>query len=318
MPRRRRRQPAAIVDPRDYDWLSRRLPRGSGILRAGGARWIRSLAWMTALSIALVTILSLQSAVRSVAPDPTLLLDVAFLTVVLAYAAYALLVRRFERRRLRELAIRHLPAELFRGLLLGMGLMSLVILILAASGAYSLAWASWTDWPHDVRESLGTGLLEELLARLVIFRLLACAMGARPALVVSAALFGGAHLANPHGSIIAAAAIAVEAGLMLAGFYLLTGRIWMSVGAHAGWNLAQGGVFGTPVSGMPSDGSLLKSLPSTGAMDWWTGGTFGPEGSMVAVVVGAATFAATLVILRRGDPPCACSTPVAAREIALV
>ncbi|MHA6767445.1 CPBP family intramembrane glutamic endopeptidase [Sphingobium ummariense] len=287
------------VEPPATAWLARHLPVASGVLKPGPRRPLRSVAWLVGLLVALVAILSLQSIVRSVAPNPTLLLGIAFLTVVLAYGAYAGLVRRFEHRLVEELAFTRLPAELVGGVLLGIALMSLIVGALWVFGAYDVTAGRWSDFPHDAREALGTGLLEELLARLVIFRMLACAIRVRPALVFSALLFGGAHLANPHASMVTAAAIAVEAGLMLAGFYLLTGRIWLSVGVHAGWNFAQGGIFGAPVSGMPSDGSLLVSLPRADFPTWVTGGAFGPEGSLVAVIIGAAAFCVTLVALRR-------------------
>ncbi len=296
LPRRRQVEP---VEPPATAWLARHLPVASGVLKPGPRRPLRSVAWLVGLLVVLVAILSLQSIVRSVAPNPTLLLGIAFITVVLAYGAYAGLVRRFERRRVEELAVRWMPAELVGGVALGIVLMTLVVGGLWLAGAYEITSGRWLDLPHDVREALGAGLLEELLARLVIFRMLACAIRVRPALVLSALLFGGAHLANPHASIITAAAIAVEAGLMLAGFYLLTGRIWLSVGVHAGWNFAQGGIFGAPVSGMPSGGSLLVSVPKAGFSSLATGGSFGPEGSLVAVFIGAAAFAGTLAVLRR-------------------
>lgn len=279
--------------------MAARLPPAGGILRAAPWHRLRSLAWMVVLLAILAGILSLQSIVRQFAPDPTLLLAIAFVTVVLAYGAYAGLVSRLERRAVQELATSRMLVEIAMGLLVGMGLMIIVIGTLALSGAYAISWASWSDWPHDLREALGTGLLEELLARLVVFRLLASAWRARPALLLSALLFGAAHLGNPNATVISAAAIAVEAGLMLASFYLLTGRIWLSVGVHAGWNLTQGGIFGAAVSGMASEGSLLRSVPRTGVPEWWSGGAFGPEGSIVAVLVGLAACCTALGLLRR-------------------
>ena len=44
-------------------------------------------------------------------------------------------------------------------------------------------------------------------------------------------------------------AIALEAGVMLAAAYLLTGRLWLSMGIHFAWNFTQGGIFGAAVSG---------------------------------------------------------------------
>ena len=38
------------------------------------------------------------------------------------------------------------------------------------------------------------------------------------------------------------------AGLMFCALYALTGRLWVPIGLHLAWNLAQGYLFGTAVS----------------------------------------------------------------------
>lgn len=275
----------------------------SGVLRPGAWRWLRSLGWMLLCLASLAAILSLQSLARAIDPAPNVVLAMAFVCTALAYLAYAALVRWGEKRVPGELDLRALPAELALGLVTGALLFALVFGILWLSGAYQVAPGQWRDWPHDLREALGTGLLEELLARLVLFRLLARAFGIRWALALSAAAFGAAHLGNAHASPFAALAIAVEAGLMLAGFYLLTGRIWMSVGVHAAWNLTQGAVFGARVSGMVDSGSLLVSTPAPGVSPIWSGGAFGPEASVPAMVVGLLAFLLTLSLIRRRALP---------------
>ena len=299
MRRQRKRSDIVPVEPQPGAWLASHLPVATGVLRPGPRRPLRSLAWLFTLLAVSVLLLSVQSIVRSIYPNEGLLLGIAFLTVALVYACYAILVRKFERRPVEELAIGRLPIELFSGVILGVLLMSAVIGLLWFTGFYELEWGRWTDWPHDIREALGTGFLEELLARLVIFRMLACAFRVKPALVLSAFIFGGAHLANPNVTLISCIAIAVEAGLLLAGFYLLTGRIWLSVGVHAGWNFAQGAIFGAAVSGMASDGSLFRSIPARGVSNWITGGAFGPEGSVFAVLAGSAAFFITMLVLRQ-------------------
>lgn len=287
-----RRVPAAKPAMRIGD-LGWNLPEPSGLLR-GRRRRLRSLLWLAGLMVILVAILSLQSIVRSFTSNATVILAMAFITVILAYGTYGLLVRRGERRKVSELAVAPLPGELGIGIAIGLAIMSAVIGVLWLVGVYDISAGNWSDWPHDIRETLGTGLLEELLARLVIFRLLASAFCVKPALLLSAALFGAAHFFNPAASISSTIAIAVEAGLTFAGFYLLTGRIWMSVGAHAGWNFAQGAIFGARVSGMPSDGSLLVSVPRTDAPLWLSGGSFGPEASLLAVAIGFGVFLFTM------------------------
>lgn len=282
------------------DPLGARLPEPSGVLKGRGAP-VRRLLWLAAMMIVLVAILSLQSIARDFTADQDLILAMAFVTVAVAYGAYVGLVRWGERRPANELTLAPLPKELCLGIAIGGAIMSLTIVPLALTGVYTISPGHWTDLPHDIREALGTGLLEELLARLVLFRLLCSAFGVRPALAVSAVLFGAAHAFNPGASLSSTLAIAVEAGLTFAGFYLLTGRIWLSVGAHAGWNFVQGGVFGARVSGMPSKGSLFVTTPKAGAPSWLSGGAFGPEASLLAVVIGFGVFLFCLRLLQRAS-----------------
>ena len=271
----------------------------SGVLRSGRLLWLRSLAWMVALLVILIAILSLQSLAHAVFPDPGATVPMAFVVTALAYLAYALLVRWGERRAPSELSLRFLPRDLLLGMLVGTLLFSTAFAILWGSGAYVVVRGDWNDVAHDIRETIGTGLLEELLARAVIFRLLTRAFGQRWAFALSAAAFGASHLANANASYFAGVAIAVEAGLLLAGFYALTGRIWMSVGAHAAWNFTQGAVFGARVSGMEGSGSLLVSHPAQGVSTWWSGGAFGPEASIPAIVVGLSAFLGTIWLVAR-------------------
>ncbi|MBB4097944.1 CPBP family intramembrane glutamic endopeptidase [Sphingomonas kyeonggiensis] len=272
-----------------------RLELGSeGILRPGKFGWLRSIAWMIALLVALIFVISLQSIVRSIFPNPQVTLAMAFVCTALAYASYYFLVRWGEHRIPGELSLRNFPVDYLVGLLAGGSLVLIVMGVLWGCGAYQIRPDQWTDWQHDLRETIGTGLLEELLVRLVVFRLLSRAFGIPAGLLISAAAFGAAHLMNPNATISAAVAIAVEAGLLLAGFYFTSGRIWMSVGAHTAWNLTLGGVFGASVSGMTSAGSLLHSAPVPGSSVILTGATFGPEASLPAIILGFAMFLITL------------------------
>jgi hypothetical protein len=131
-----------------------------------------------------------------------------------------------------------------------------------------------------VNVGISSGFFEELIFRAIVLRLLMRAFGIWPSLALSAALFGALHLANPNATPVAAIAIAVEAGLMLASFYLLTGRLWVSIGVHAAWNFAQGWIWGARVSGIEVKESLYLSAPKPGAPEWLSGGAFGPEASV--------------------------------------
>ena len=269
----------------------------AGVLAPGRWRWLRALLWLIALLVVVAGVMVAGYAAQErLVPHTPHTMPVLLPGTILGYLAYWGMVRLGERRQPGELALAALPRDLVLGLLIGAGMFTLVFTVLRLTGDYTLATGNWSDWATDLLGQLDVGLREEMWFRLIILRLMMRAFGLVPALVVSAALFGMAHLANPNASAVAAIAIAVEAGLMLAVFYLITGRIWMAVGVHAAWNLFQGSIFGARVSGITETGSVFVSGPVPGTPDWLTGGPFGPEASMPAILVGAAVFA---VVFRR-------------------
>jgi hypothetical protein len=153
-----------------------------------------------------------------------------------------------------------------------------------------------------LRDSIRSGIVEELVLRLVIFRLLWRAFGVWPALMIAAVIFGLLHLGNPGSDWFAALCLIAGEGIGIA-FYLITGRIWASIGMHAAWNFTQGWVFGALVSGTTDiAGGPLTLRPAPGVPDVLSGGGFGPEASVAALIV---SLVASAVFLwwawRRGD-----------------
>ena len=109
------------------------------------------------------------------------------------------------------------------------------------------------------------------------------------------ALFGLAHLGNPNATLYGAAAIGIEAGMLLGAAYVVTRRLWLAVGVHFGWNFMQAGVFGPNLSGRQV-GSLLEFRLS--GPDLLSGGALGVEGSVFAIAV---CLAASPVFLKRAQ-----------------
>jgi membrane protease YdiL (CAAX protease family) len=136
------------------------------------------------------------------------------------------------------------------------------------------------------------------MLRGVFFRLIESWLGSWIALILSAAVFGALHLGNPNASLLAGSAIALEAGVMLAALYMLTRRLWAAIGLHAAWNFSQGGIYGIPVSGFKQDGILI---PRISGSDLLTGGSFGAEASLPAIIVCTAFGIALLVLAYRRD-----------------
>ncbi|MGW6128475.1 CPBP family intramembrane glutamic endopeptidase [Cellulomonas sp. NPDC055163] len=271
------------------------------VLHPGRLRWLRALAWIPALVFGMTLVFGPASdALAGVLPDDA---PVAFLVSVvgaaLALAAYALLVRLGEDRAPSELALRPALPSLAVGLLLGVLMMAAVMGLLSLAGLYEITWtgpvAAWAAAGTAVQ----AGVVEELILRAVVLRLVWRAFGPWSAFAVSAVIFGASHLANPGATVFAALCIAVEAGIMLAAFYALTGRLWVSIGIHIAWNLTQGYVFGAAVSGGDIGDSLSRSVADPSAPLWLTGGEFGPEASLAAVVVCTAVGVLALVLAHR-------------------
>lgn len=274
-------------------------------LHPGPLRWLRALGWMTLL----VIVFSLVYSGAQMVGSPILkrvngVLEVLEVLAICCagFGLYAGAVRLAEGRWPEELDLRRMPVELAVGLVIGAAMLSAAVAGLYLLGVYDIGGPRAAPVWGTLAMAIESGFMEELIVRAIMLRLLMRAFGIWPALIVQAALFGAAHLANPNATPVAAAAIAVEAGLMLAGFYLLTGRLWISVGVHAAWNFTQGWVWGASVSGLPVTESWLVSKPKPGAPELLSGGAFGPEASLPAMVVGTLVAAVVLwMAWKRGN-----------------
>ena len=224
----------------------------------------------------------------------------ALLLTAVVLGAYSAYVRIVERRAVTELSgVRAVP-ELGIGLGLGALLFSVTIGILAALGAYEVSGNNgWQTMLAVLPASILSGVLEEVLIRGVVFRILEQWLGSWIALGISAIIFGVLHLLNPGATLLNAAAISIEAGVLLAAAYMLTRRLWLCVGTHIAWNFTQGGIFSIAVSGGSSKGLLQARMVGP---DWLTGGTFGAEASVVALAVCLAAGIALLgLAVKKGN-----------------
>lgn len=204
--------------------------------------------------------------------------------------------RRIERRRVVEFPRRGAGLHVVVGTVSGMGLSAVAIGFLALTGVYRISgWGSVSGALAVAGAMCAVAVAEEIFFRGVVFRLLWGRWGTAVALSVSAVIFGLVHLVNPDASVWGAIAIAVEAGLLLGAAYLATGSLWLAIGLHFGWNAATVGIFGTVVSGSEARESLVTAV--TTGPDWLSGGDFGPEASIVSVLV---CSAATVLLLYLG------------------
>jgi uncharacterized protein len=219
-------------------------------------------------------------------------------TAVLSLLAYRWVVRRTERREPVEAAWDSAPGGLLRGLLIGVGLFSAVIVNIAFLGDYHVTgWGSVAGAVGLFGFMAAAAVTEEVIFRGVIFRIVEGWIGTWAALTLTALVFGLMHLVNKDATLWGAIAIALSGGGILVSSYAATRTLWLPIGLHFGWNFAQGGIFSTAVSGSGQSKGLLESVTSGPTL--LTGGAFGPEASVYTVVAGVLVTAVFMAIARR-------------------
>ncbi|MEO3789096.1 CPBP family intramembrane glutamic endopeptidase [Nonomuraea sp. B10E15] len=232
-----------------------------------------------------------------VAPVPVLALPVGAGLAVAALACYRRLCRIVELRpTVPELEKAGRGSQLLRGTLLGSGLFTVLMALIAVFGGWQgVSWGSFGGFLGGAGMMASVAVAEELLFRGALFRIMEERVGSVIALVVSTLLFGATHLVNVNATLWGALAIALTGGAMTAAAYIATRSLWLPIGLHFAWNFTHAGVFGVMISGsdMPPHGLLNVTLSGPSAL---TGGAFGPEASLLALLV---CLAPTIVLLRR-------------------
>jgi len=224
----------------------------------------------------------------------------ALLLAAVALGGYTAYVRVMEKRTVTELSTGGAALELGTGLAFGALLFSVTIGILAGLGVYQVTGQNgWQSMLAFLPACILAGVLEEILIRGILFRILEQWLGSWIALSISAIIFGALHLFNPGATLFAGAAIAIEAGILLAAAYMLTRRLWLCIGTHIAWNFTQGGIYSVAVSGGGGKGLLQSKMVGP---EYLTGGAFGAEASVVALVVCLAAGLALLVLaVKKGN-----------------
>jgi len=201
------------------------------------------------------------------------------------------IVSRMEKRPLGDYGIplrQALGIRFWEGSLWGFAMLSAILLVLRLSGhfqidsvslsggavfRYALAWAA---------TFLAVSVSEEFAFRgYWLFSFSRRMRFWRAALLISA-LFGAAHLPNPGENALGILQV-VEFGLLLCLTLRRTGTLWFAVGFHAAWDWAETFFYGTPDSGILGAGRFLNT--SIHGPNWLTGGSAGPEGSIITILL---------------------------------
>lgn len=190
-------------------------------------------------------------------------------------------------------------ADLGFGLLLGAFLMGAIFTFEWAAGWITFSSTFVTDpsnsplWAAilaDLVVFLCVGIYEEMfsrgyqlknLAEGLNFRFLKPRAALLLAYLASSTFFGLLHTGNPNATWVSTINLII-AGLFLGLGYILTGELGISIGLHITWNFFQGNVFGFPVSGTRTAGSIIST--QQGGPELWTGGAFGPEAGLIGLL----------------------------------
>jgi membrane protease YdiL (CAAX protease family) len=170
------------------------------------------------------------------------------------------------------------------GCLWGFAAISLLLLVLRANRHFYYGPLELSGWSIVRFASLWSiafllvGLFEEYLLRGYAQFTLTLGFRFWPAAVLLSLFFAFLHRDNPGETVFGLFQI-----VLIALFFCFTlwrsGTLWFAVGFHAAWDWSQSFFYGTPDSGIPAKGHLLHS--SIAGPDWLTGGTVGPEGSVL-------------------------------------
>ena len=225
----------------------------------------------------------------------------AVIGIAIVLLVYKLAIRRLGERPRDDLRLADAPKGLGIGLAFGAILFTMIVGVAAIIDVYNIIGEGGTGDLLRVMVTIAIvpGFMEELLFRGILFRWLEEFGGSWFALALTSALFGLAHLFNPNATALSSFAIALEAGVLLGGAYMLTRNLWMAIGLHAAWNFTQGWIFDVPVSGTNQDGLVEAQLSGPEIL---SGGAFGLEASLIAMVLATAAGVMLVVLaVRRGE-----------------
>ncbi len=170
----------------------------------------------------------------------------------------------------------------------GIALIGVVALLVRGLGGFHFERGAATGAAVGVAfwMFVGVAFFEELAFRGYLFQRLVGGAGPWVAQLVLAVFFALGHWGNPgmQGATKLWASLNIGlAAIMLGLAYLKTRSLALPMGMHLGWNWAQGTLLGFGVSGNEEVGLLRPVFH--GRPEWLTGGAFGLEASLPALLV---------------------------------
>ena len=168
-------------------------------------------------------------------------------------------------------------------ILLAVGAMRLEAMPTARLDGAAFVEDSWGGTALRMLLLLGPAALwEELVFRGYLYAVAEEAAGRWVARLSSSVAFGAVHLMNP-GANVRTTLVVMLAGLCLCLVRERTGSLPAAWSAHLAWNWVMAAVLHVPVSGLPFATPGYRATLS--GSDWISGGAWGPEGGLVAMLV---------------------------------
>ncbi len=197
-------------------------------------------------------------------------------------STYYYFFKYYEQREILELELQNFLSESLIGLLGAIVTVTLIVFIMYVFRYYEVqSIGNVSVLMLTFIFFVTAAALEEIIFRGIIYRIVEDSLGTKIALILSALLFGGAHVFNEHANVISIIS-AASGGIILGLLYSIKRRLWLPIAFHAGWNWTLAS-FGTVVSGNDDLPSFLEAKLE--GPDLITGGAFGMENSIVTVVL---------------------------------
>lgn len=205
--------------------------------------------------------------------------------IPLLLLSYGLYCRYFENRRALEISLPGGGREWTAGFLVAATLVVFFAAVISVFGHFEiLEYRSAGILLTNFLNFTAGSLLQDLILVCIVFRLIEEYAGTWIALLTSVLIFAFVHAGNPNQTLLTTTFLVFSSLILIAPF-ILTRRLWLGWGFHAGWNFMQAGVFGMANSGIQFPGWMVTAVEGP---TWLTGGAVGLEGSYPALAIDTA------------------------------
>ena len=220
--------------------------------------------------------------------DHVIRVDV-YAELVAALAATAVMLRSIDRRAWADVGMGRAAVrapEMIRAGVVGLGANGLTCVALLSVGLLHFVAApaddGWVGAAFRITLVLvPAALAEEVICRGYLLTVVRDSIGIRAAAVLTSVMFGLLHMRNP-GATISSVLVVIVAGLLLATVRVMTNSVYAAWMTHLAWNWTMAVPFHALVSGIRFEAPGYRAVTAEPA--WLSGGAWGPEGGLVAVL----------------------------------